>query len=173
MRTWRKGSTEIRCFNPRRTSLSIGGHWEGARGSLCQVSLGGLAGKVCQKTCILAYSFQGNGIETWEQRILLEVCFDSRKGDEQFLPGNKELFLDVGKPPGESFGTHFFYLQQEKTGNLSGPASPTAITSPFMTAAWAALSKAFYSLESSYHSYLRGPATSQVQQAKSELSSLQ
>ena len=103
----------------------------------------------------------------------LEVCFDSRKGDEQFLPGNKELLLDVGKPPGESFGTHFFYLQQGKTGNLSGPASPTAITSPFMTAAWAALSKAFYSLESSYHSYLRGPATSQVQQAKLELSSLQ
>lgn len=71
------------------------------------------------------------------------------------------------KPSGHTSSTFNKGKEETSLGQLHTWLPPH----PSQAAAWAALIKALYSTESSYHSFLRGPATSRVKQAKSELSS--
>lgn len=98
-----------------RMSTSIGGRREGVRGSLHWVSPWGSAGKVVRRPVSWFIPCKGMESRPGSRGLLcLEVCFelyfDSKKGDEQVSSRNNKIFLDVGKPPGETFGTHFFYL---------------------------------------------------------------
>ena len=96
-------------------STSIGGHREGAGRSLRWASPWGSAGKVVRRP--VSWLIPRKGMESRPGsrgllclEVCFELCFASKKGDEQVSSRSNKIFLDVGKPPGETFGTHFFYL---------------------------------------------------------------